>query len=368
MDIERSSRVGSSPASNSSYASVVLASGPTDSTGGGSPNFGTPRSNSGRKPNNERVRIARVNNSLPRSQGWSLWLDPSGTSSEETFDNNLRSFAECSSSAQFHEKWCQVKRESVGTASIMVRVFRAGVLPFSTLSKNRDGGEFRCELNPGISFVDAASCFAAVAALLIDGDLCWHEGMNGVCLVYSTQSSSVQLWSGSAKAYDMSSIDAVLGQLNTTPGIAERLRSAATFKNWNPNVLVNLGQNSNDKMPSMVDPLELEPAELPQETMQSAPAGSPRGSPRVSPRGSPRAVAQKIPHMPQPKFYKSQQKPSKEEIRLATEQASLMANPKVESTSSKWWEVAGQTQSDDMCGEAEAKAPKSPKESPGKVA
>ena len=36
----------------------------------------------------------------------------------------------------------------------MVRVFRAGVLPFSTLSKNRDGGEFRCELNPGEPPID----------------------------------------------------------------------------------------------------------------------------------------------------------------------------------------------------------------------
>ena len=121
----------------------------------------------------------------------------SGTASEDVFDDVLKVVAECSSSAQFHERWSRLKRECNGPPRQTFRMFRAGILPFKTLSKNRDGGEFRCALHTGMTFSEAASCFATVAALVIDEELQWSEGVNGLCLVISPEGHCVKVWSGS---------------------------------------------------------------------------------------------------------------------------------------------------------------------------
>merc|ERR1712072_513341 len=95
--------------------------------------------------NTQRRRRARAAESpAQKSLGWSIWVDLSGCASEDVYDSTLQVRAECSSSAQFHERWAALKRESIECARI--RVFRTGVLPFRTLSKMRGGESFcvRC--------------------------------------------------------------------------------------------------------------------------------------------------------------------------------------------------------------------------------
>ena len=78
-----------------------------------------------------------------------------------------------------------------------------------------------------MTFSDAASCFATVAALLIDEELLWCEGVNGVCLVISPRGHSVKLWSGSANNHGLAPISSVIEQLNVT--LVEHLRDPVTF-------------------------------------------------------------------------------------------------------------------------------------------
>lgn len=208
------------PALRNKTAAEAVANGPPKAMGA-KPNFSS---------FGARVRRARVNNTLQRSQAWSIWQDLSGAASEDNFDNRLSVVGEVNSSAQFHATWSKLKRDSMDAPAVAVRIFRAGVLPFRTLSKNREGGDFQCDLHSGTDFSEAASSFATVTALLIDGDLRMGDGVNGVCLLVTPAHCSIQLWAGSGSHNGPTPIESVLEQLNTLPGLMENLKDPATFR------------------------------------------------------------------------------------------------------------------------------------------
>jgi len=149
-------------------------------------------------------------------------------------------------------------------------MFRAGILPFKTLSKNRDGGEFRCALHTGMTFNEAASCFATVAALVVDEELRWSEGVNGLCLVISPEGHCVKVWSGSANNHGLAPISAVIEQLNVT--LVENLRDPVTF---------HMPKNKRSTSPSNAGPR----SPTPEAAVATAGAGRPEVKVNKVPKG-----------------------------------------------------------------------------------
>jgi len=138
---------------------------------------------------------------------WAIWYDYSKAGmTESEYANNLRMLSGFKTVTEFHKYWDTIDLQRL-KHSANIRIFRAGILPFWTVNRNVNGGQFSIRLQGTEEGKSAA--FEHIMEMLVNHEFTDSSKLNGACFGKRGDKQHIKIWSSTT---DMA-VQAVCDQL-----------------------------------------------------------------------------------------------------------------------------------------------------------